>query len=258
MDGMTSGAGLSNAIEAIRAGMLTAPDAQSRFAILSSHLDQCGFDQINYGFFDPEAARRDEAEVIFLSTMQPGWIEHYYADALHVTDPHVVKVRQGNMLPYRWGESEVTRIDEPGVRNTARRIEEAGLRSAICTPLASPFAPAIPVAGMTLGSSLPGRELEGITGFDAWRLVSLVHLFHQLSLGELHRRRVGAILLSERERDCLRFSADGMLQDAIAHRLGVARVTVETHLRNARRKLKARTLAQAVARAIAFGEIPPA
>ena len=238
--------------------MLAAPDASSRFAALTSTLGQIGFDQINYGFFDPEAARRDQAEVIFLSTMPESWLQYYYAQDMARTDPHVLKVLAGNLTPYMWGDTQLDALPDPRVQRTARGIAEAGQRSALCTPLASPFAPSIPVAGMTMGSSLNERDLAGITGDNAWRLSSLVHLFHHMSLGELHRRRMGIPPLSNRERDCLRYAADGLLQEAIAHRLNIAHVTVETHLRNAKRKLRARTIPQAIARAIAFGEIPPA
>lgn len=252
----TSDRQLGDAVEAARAAVMAAPDAEARFGGLAAALGVVGFDQINYGFFDPEAARRDDAEVIFLSTMPPGWLEHYYADALHLTDPHVLKVREGNLLPYMWGDTQIDLLAERTQRHTAIRIAEAGQRSAICAPLASPFAPRIPVAGMTLGSSMSEHDLAGVTGLNALRLVTLVHLFHHLSIGELHRRRIGAVPLSERERDCLRYSAEGLQQEAIGDRMGLARVTVETHLRNARRKLKVRSLPEAIARALAFGEIP--
>jgi DNA-binding CsgD family transcriptional regulator len=243
-------------MEAARAAVLAASDAETRFAGLARALGSVGFDQINYGFFDPEAARRDDAEVIFLSTMSTNWLEHYYANDLHLTDPHVHKVREGNLLPYMWGDSEIGALAERTQRQTALRIAEAGQRSAICTPLASPFAPRIPVAGLTLGSSMSEHDLAGVTGLNALRLITLVHLFHHLSIGELHRRRIGAIPLTQRERDCLRYSADGLQQESIGKKLGLARVTVETHLRNAKRKLKARSLAEAIARGIVFGEIP--
>ncbi len=249
---------LGEAIDTARAAMVSAPDANARFAALTATLGQIGFDQINYGFFDPEAARRDQAEVIFLSTMPESWLAHYHANAMHLTDPHVMKVLADNLTPYMWGETQMKALADARILHTARGIEEAGQRSAICTPLASPFAPAIPVAGMTMGSSMNERDLAGVTGDHAWRLGSLVHLFHHMSLGELHRRRIGIEPLTTRERDCLRYAADGLLQEAIAHQLNLARVTVETHLRNAKRKLRAKTLSQAVARAMAFGDIPPA
>jgi DNA-binding CsgD family transcriptional regulator len=57
-------------------------------------------------------------------------------------------------------------------------------------------------------------------------------------------------LLSPRERDCLLWLASGLRTREIAARMGLARVTVDLHLRNARRKLGAATLPQAVAKAV--------
>lgn len=61
--------------------------------------------------------------------------------------------------------------------------------------------------------------------------------------------------LSVRQRECLAFLAEGLRPDEIAHRLGLSRVTIDLHLREARQKLEARSLYQAVARAVALGEI---
>lgn len=56
--------------------------------------------------------------------------------------------------------------------------------------------------------------------------------------------------LSPRERECLLRLAQGERVDRIAERLGLSTVTVELHLRNARRKLGARTSPEAVAKAV--------
>lgn len=62
-------------------------------------------------------------------------------------------------------------------------------------------------------------------------------------------------LLSIRERDCLSYVADGMSDGEIAARLGISAHTAHAHVENAKRKLDARTRAQAVAKAFALGEL---
>ena len=57
-------------------------------------------------------------------------------------------------------------------------------------------------------------------------------------------------LLSSREIDCLKLTADGKRSRAIADELSLAIVTVEMHLRNIRRKLNAKTTPEAVAIAL--------
>lgn len=88
-------------------------------------------------------------------------------------------------------------------------------------------------------------------------LVGLVHLFHAGAVGELIRHRHNVQPLSSRERDCLQLIAQGLRVDAIGDRRVIATVTVELHLRSARRKLGAKTTAEAVARALVHQQIPP-
>lgn len=62
--------------------------------------------------------------------------------------------------------------------------------------------------------------------------------------------------LTPREREVLRFLASGLRTAQIAHELQLAKVTVELHTRNARRKLGALTREHAVALALGWGIIP--
>lgn len=60
----------------------------------------------------------------------------------------------------------------------------------------------------------------------------------------------GAEPLTLREQTCLQLVSEGHRVSAIAERLGLASVTVELYLKSARRKLNAKTLPEAVAKAI--------
>jgi PAS domain S-box-containing protein len=63
-------------------------------------------------------------------------------------------------------------------------------------------------------------------------------------------------VLTKRESEVLARLAGGMSAEEAASGLGVARNTIQNHLRSARAKLGARTRAHAIALAIARGEIP--
>lgn len=245
---------LQDVVETLRA----AGTPEARFAAVTNAVSDLGFDQINYGFFDPAAASRAEAKVLFLSTMDPGWLEYYDDRQLHLTDPHVAIVRRGNLIPYRWGDRQIEALRDKGpALAAAEQTREAGLRSALCVPMTAWFDPIRPIAGMTLGSSLSEAELARRIGDATPYLTTLAHIFHTLSLGALLREAAGAGMLSGRERECLTYLAAGLRPDRIAERLSLARVTVDLHLANARRRLKARTLAEAVAKAFVQGQITP-
>jgi DNA-binding CsgD family transcriptional regulator len=61
--------------------------------------------------------------------------------------------------------------------------------------------------------------------------------------------------LSPRERDCIALIADGWTDWEISELLGVSETTVITHVQNARRKLGAKSRAQAVAICMSAGVI---
>ncbi len=61
--------------------------------------------------------------------------------------------------------------------------------------------------------------------------------------------------LSEREREVLVLVARGFTSHVIGRRLGVATSTIRTHVEHIRTKLGVRTRSQAVARALALGQI---
>lgn len=86
-------------------------------------------------------------------------------------------------------------------------------------------------------------------------LVAAAAIFHHHAIGEVRRNQVGAQPLSIRERDCMVYAASGFRTARMAERMKVSEVTVEMHLRSARKKLRAQTTAQAIARAMIFGDV---
>lgn len=64
-----------------------------------------------------------------------------------------------------------------------------------------------------------------------------------------------AVLLTDREREILDFLATGLTGEQVAERLHLSPETVRTHIRNAMRKLDAKTRVHAVALAVRLREI---
>lgn len=235
--------------------LLAAPNLAARWTSLTDGLAEFGIDQINYGIIELAFGDQVEAPVRFLSTMDPGWLGFYADERIDRSDPHVILVRKGNLMPYRWGESALPTLSDPAARKAVQLTVEAGLRGQISVALSDANATMKPIGGMTIGSSLREREFQRVTtGMEA-QLVTIAHLFNGLSIGEIRRQKSGAKALSPRERECLQHTATGCRIDAVADKLGLARVTVEMHLASARIKMKAATLPQAVANAILFQEI---
>jgi DNA-binding CsgD family transcriptional regulator len=114
---------------------------------------------------------------------------------------------------------------------------------------AEPFALDLPTSSVetaitVITDVLPGRHL-----------ISLDPLLGQLATGAEARWRNSSRGPSAREREVLGFLARGSTDAEIATILGLSSATVQTHVRNAKAKLGAKTRAQAVALALGQGLI---
>jgi DNA-binding CsgD family transcriptional regulator len=226
-----------------------------RWQKFAAAMADIGCDQINYGFLDLETAARMDARCDpALTTMTRDWIGYYVDKRFDLVDHALAHVRAGHYVPMNWTDAPAG-----GTRSHTAFEEacEAGLKSGVLVPLAGPRASNLPGAAIMIGSSVRDPEFQNMLGQHLPELISLAHLFHAGAVGELVRRHDNAASLSVRERDVLQFVARGERVDQVAHRLALARVTVEFHLRNARKKLHSRTISEAVARALLYGEISP-
>lgn len=227
-----------------------------RWGTLTAGLGALGLDQINYAFLDLVSYTRSEAPgAPAMSTMSDDWISYYTERQYDLDDDLVAHVRNGRFDP------RFARLDRPDdlkAKEIMAEALQAGLRNTLLVPLAGPFGSKLPGAGITLGSSLPTREYRSLMAEHGLSLIALAHLFHAGAVGELARRKAGAPPLSRRERECLQLIASGQRPSQIADKLTLSEVTVNLHLRNARIKLDAATLPEAVARGLVYGQIEPA
>ena len=252
---MRGGADYTETLAILADDLESCTDFQDRWSRFTGLTGALGADQVNYGLFDTFSFRRDEAPVNFISTMSADWISYYGERRFDLHDPHVIEARAGKRTHYRWREDWTERLSDDHLRDVANQTSEAGLRAQIHVVLPDPLGISGSIGGITIGSSLRPDEYFASVGDQGQMLVAAAILFHQQTIGEMRRQQVGAQALSTRERDCLTYAALGLRTTRIAERLGVSDVTAELHLRNARNKLKTKTTAQAVARAIIFGDV---
>lgn len=218
------------------------------WSVATRGLARVGLDQVNYAYLDFESYNRVEARGDpAMSTMRTDWIE-YYADRKYDLDDEIVAhVRAGRSDPKFF---ILSRPDHFAARQMAEEARSAGLQAGLLTPLPGLPGDLLPAAGIVMGSSEKETEAARIIQTYGTQLVALAHLLHAGIVGEVSWTRSGMRRLSVREYDCLRMIAEGHRVGRIADRLSIAEVTVGLHLQNARKKLKARTLAEAVAKAV--------
>lgn len=131
-------------------------------------------------------------------------------------------------------------------------LQQTGLRHTLCLPVHCPNKVSTVLVLMRQLHDPPSEHLL------PWMCSFALHLNEAvqrvLSSDLVFRDPVN---LTEREHECLLWSAEGMTIRETAALLGIAERTVIYHLQNAVRKLQAVNRCQAVARAVAIGLVLP-
>ncbi|AIF48132.1 PA1136 family autoinducer-binding transcriptional regulator [Dyella japonica] len=223
-----------------------APTAEAVCGALVEFAKAIGFDRVIVCSVSPRSSDRLVDEIFFV---HGDWAEGRSArerDAYLLHCPvtrHVLEFDE----PFFWSKSTSSSPDRMVYRivHSARDLGEVnGIQ--------------VPIFGRT--------GLEGAISFagEILDMSSDLRLLLQsvctFAFHEFRRRRAKVIeevhqQLTEREREILRWTAQGRLQSEVASILSISERTVENHLRSARRRLNASSTAHAVARALALGEI---
>lgn len=235
-----------NEFAEVLASLAAERDPDRLWGAFSRRLIDLGFDKLNYLVLRPGAAP-DLVNPSF-STMPPQWLADYAERRLHLIDPLVQYVTGAGAGPVLFDATVDADVGE-----VARTALAAGMKAGVLAPLARE--PGSLPAAMVIGSSLDAAETHERVRRHGDLLIAMTRVFHRGVAGQMMLRAHGAVALSERERGCLRAVAMGHRVSAIAHDLKIAEVTVGMHLKNARRKLGAKSLPEAVARALIFQQI---
>jgi len=187
---------------------------------------------------------RLEPSRIYARISPPRWEEIYNERAFENSN-FVERELPRRSQPFRWSTIELI---SPGERTVKQVLNDLGFPDGMAAPVHGP--------GGRIGvTSLAFERLEAVDEPDRLAIGMAATVAHHRM--EFLAGPPSAVppALSPRERDCLAFIAQGMADWEISAILGVAESTVLTHVQNARRKLGARSRAQAVALCVSAGLI---
>ncbi len=218
-------------------------ELERRFA---AAIGRYGFNASACGAF--VTTRLGPAPVFFFQNWPRDWMERYMAEGFVEHDFGVAEAR-ATVEPFTWSEAFARRRLSAGERRVWQAALDYGWADGFSVPIHGPggYFGLVAMAGV--------RPLEDRAARHA--LATLSRTAHERA-----RKLAGPLAdeaeplaepLTARELACLRWVAAGLEDPAIGRELGVSRNTVKDHLTNARRKLKADTRAQAVARALVNG-----
>jgi LuxR family quorum-sensing system transcriptional regulator CciR len=235
-----------------RCNQATSPEGI--FGVFCNAAERLGYDRVALIPVTPQARR-----TLGLTAVSPAvaanvpteWVRHYLANGYDVFDPVLLRTPQTED-PLIWDELLRAAPLSPKQRRVMVESRDAGLLNGVSIPLHGPRGETY-VVSLATGNARPTRPTD---------LGKLQILAVQFLISYARRLRSGAcepanVRLTDRERECLTWTARGKSAWSIGKILDVSEHTVNFHLKRSMAKLGAANRMQAVVAALRLGLILP-
>ncbi|MBM3095020.1 LuxR family transcriptional regulator [Ensifer sp. T173] len=189
-------------------------------------------------------ANRADAYPFYCTTYPEEWTSLYLRKNYFEIDP-VMELSRTGFLPADWSNLDRR---SPGTRSFFKEASSFDIgRHGLTVPIRGPGGER---SLFSVTSNLPGPEWRKLRVSSNYDLQILSHYLHEKVLSVSGLRQGGGYRkLSRREQECLQLLARGLVSKRIAARLQISENAVRLYLTLAKRKLDARTMYQAIARA---------
>lgn len=220
---------------------------QQAVAALSSYLE--AIDIPHYAYLGFQGHGPNQREPFKAGAYPRPWVEEYMGDRLYAMDPVVLSATQST-VPVVWSGADGAGADEESARGFFERASSFGVRSGYTIPIRSSIGG---LATMTYASPESKERFAKILDGNRGELHLGAFYFHDT----IERLTAPArqTQLTPRERTCLMFSSQGLSAKQIARLLDISPRSVKFHQDNARVKLGAANLKQAINTASCCGLI---
>lgn len=233
---------------------LTAQTVEDLHAVCSRVCEVFGFDFFLYGTQFPTSFVKPQVAII--SGFPSDWWHHYKACGYMKVDPTVIHCTR-RLTPLLWKDIKVdVRCPEPLAQKIMVEARDHGLKSGVSFPAHGGGSES---AILSLVSQKKHEDAEA----GIFQYLPQGHLI----TGYIHEsaRRIFAkkelpiakAQLTQRERECLLWAAEGKTTWETAHILNISERTVIFHIQNASTKLNVSNRQHAIARAVSQGLITP-
>ena len=222
-------------------------------AACSELCEQFEFDEFLYGARIPTSFVKPY--FIFVNGYPRAWRERYTASGYMSIDPTVTHCAT-HLTPICWDQIGPQEQKNMQVRQFMGEAREFGLNSGVSFPVHSTQGD---FAMLNLASGKDHARMKSSI-MAAMPYVSLFSAHLHEAVRRVFQHQVlplSRVHLTDREKQCLLWAAEGKTTWETSHILGVSERTVIFHLQNAADKLKVVRRQHAVARAISLGLISP-
>jgi LuxR family transcriptional activator of conjugal transfer of Ti plasmids len=224
----------------------TAGDAAAFERVAERLARKLGFQQFAYLRLTGDTA-------MLISSYPKSWTNRYFRLGYQQLDPVIIRAR-GERELFTWGGAARAPAGSRAQRQFFDEATTFGIRSGITVPVRGGFGR---VAAFTLATGERDLSLERLVG--EWRdIIHQMGLYFHVHVGARLDAAFAAEVhpegeLTQRECQCLAWTAQGKTVSDVAVLVEIAPRTVVFHLENARRKLGAASIAQCVAIALRRG-----
>jgi DNA-binding CsgD family transcriptional regulator len=236
---------------------------ESAFSALCDIVKSYGFDEIYYSYGALKNAPgllndlKLEKIIILQSSISDEREEYFKSDynpnRKFEKDPSLLPFHYGRQNPFISGlgyvEEGLLKIDDSHMPFMQQSSDIMGSGSVIL-PVMTPETKRVPSGSLTVISNQTGHKLVKATTEMMRFLPKLVDLFIEKAVPLTTRTMQAEINLTAREKECLQYIANGFRTTDISEHLNRSKSMIDRHVASARIKLRARTLPEAVARAL--------
>lgn len=169
------------------------------------------------------------------SNYPAAWITRYLERGYRFYDPVVVS-GAASRVPFRWGQGAFMSRFNKAERLVFHEAREFDITEGYCVPVAGPAGD----IGLFSVAAATRAELDDVVDEAAPAIqLFVVQLFDEVIRGLQAVEETSERPLSNRERECLLWTSEGMTTERVAERVKLSESAVNYHLGNASRKLGA-------------------
>lgn len=224
------------------------------FGLFRETIGEFGFNRLAFAATTQPArddlSRRGLDPVVTMN-FSDQWVEHYFKNRYEDFDPILQLAPQVDSL-IDWDDV----VKNAPLTSKQMRLmlesRECGLHNGISIPVHGPRG-----EGYVVSLATEQRQREGPANLAALQIAAIQLQLAYSRLGQKSGEAIEPVHLTDRERECLTWTARGKSAWAISMIIGVSEHTVNFHLKSVMRKLKASNRIQAVALAVRLGLVNP-
>jgi len=229
---------------------------EEAFQLFQSAVSQYGYDRIAFVAVTQPAIKhsifpKTEIRPVVALNYRDDYVKHYFENNYQDCDP-VLRLTPYTNAPFLWKDLVEREPLSDKQKLLFKECEEGGLHNGLTVPVHGPD-------GESYAICLATQDIKCDGGENLGQLHILAAQFHlaysRLVVVDGQPERTNK--LTERERECMSWTARGKSAWAISVILGLSEHTVQSYLKSAIKKLGATNKVSAVVQAIQEGHIVP-